>query len=96
MSDNKVSGLEVVSFLVSLSPDHVYPPGGFSLNTVNLVKPVHASDNFRSSSAFQLSSICFSTNTFLDVSVVLVTSKNFGGIGNESSLSTNSLTLGST
>ena len=36
---------EKLFFLVSLTPDHVFPSGGFSLNTMNLVKPVHASDN---------------------------------------------------
>ena len=35
-----VFGLKVVCFLVSLSPDHVYPSGAFSLY-VNLVKPRH-------------------------------------------------------
>ena len=45
MSGHTLSGLEVVCFLVSLSPDHENPSGGFSFNTMNLVKPVHASDN---------------------------------------------------
>ena len=53
MSDHTLSGLEVVCFLVSLSPDHVYPSGGLSFNEINLVKPVHASDNSRSPSTFQ-------------------------------------------
>ena len=52
ISNNTLSGLEVAYFLVSLSRDHVYPSGGFSFNTMNLVKPVHASDNSRSSSTF--------------------------------------------
>ena len=46
-------GLEVVCFLVSLHPDHVYPSGGLSFNKMNLVKPVHASDNSLSPSMFQ-------------------------------------------
>ena len=74
ISGHRVSGLEVVCFLVSLLPDHVYPSGGFSLRIVNLVKPVHASDNSQSPSTFQLASICFSNSTSKDVSVVLVTS----------------------
>ena len=45
--------LEVVCVLVSLLPDHVYPSGGFSLNTANLAKPVHLADNSRSPSTFQ-------------------------------------------
>ena len=54
ISGHKVSGLEVVCcFLVSHSPDHENLSGGFSSNTVNLVKPVHVSDNSRSPSTFQ-------------------------------------------
>ena len=34
-------------------PDHVYPSGGFSSKKVNIVKPVHVSDNSRSLSTFQ-------------------------------------------
>ena len=67
---------------------HVYPSGGFSLDTVNLVKPVHASDNSRSPSTFQKSSTCFSNDISKDVSVVLVTSMYRSGIGNDSSLGT--------
>ena len=52
-SVHTLSGLEVVCFLVSLHPDHVYPSGGLSLIVVNLVKPVHASDNSLSPSTFQ-------------------------------------------
>ena len=53
ISGHTLSGLEVVCFLVSLSPDHVYPSGCLSFNKMNLVKPVHASDNSRSPSTFQ-------------------------------------------
>ena len=53
MSGHNLSGCEVDCFLVSLFPDHVYPPGGISLNIVNLKKPVHVSDNSRSPSTFQ-------------------------------------------
>ena len=53
ISGHTLSGLEVVCYLVSLSPDHENPSGGFSFNTVNLVKPVHASDNSLSPSTFQ-------------------------------------------
>ena len=57
MHQTYVSGLEVVWFLVSLLPDYVYPSGGFSFNMENLVKPVHVSDNSRSPSTFQQSSM---------------------------------------
>ena len=40
-------------FLVSLHPDHVYQSGGLSFNKMNLVKPVHASDNSFSPLTFQ-------------------------------------------
>ena len=53
ISGHKVSGLDVVHFLVSLSPDQVYPSGGFSLYKVNLARPVHASDNSRSPATFE-------------------------------------------
>ena len=87
---------EVVCFLVSLLLDHVYPSSGLSLNKVNLVKPVHTSDNSLCPSAFQQSSIGFSNNTSIDVYVALVTSMYFTGKGNISSFSMYSLTLGST
>ena len=44
-SGHTLSGREVVGFLVSLHPGHVYLSGGLSFNKMNLVKPVHASDN---------------------------------------------------
>ena len=50
---HKVSGLEVVCFLVSLHPDHVHPSDGFSYIIVNLVEPIHESDNSPSRSTFQ-------------------------------------------
>ena len=53
ISANNLSGLVVVCFLVSLRPDHVCPFGGLSLNIVNLLKPVHVSDNSRPPSTFQ-------------------------------------------
>ena len=40
ISGHNYSGLEVVCFLVSLSPDHVHPSGGFSFNIVNLENPL--------------------------------------------------------
>ena len=52
MSGHTLSGLEVVSFLVCVHPDHVYPSGGLSFKK-NLVKPVHASDNSHSPSTSQ-------------------------------------------
>ena len=78
-------------------PDHEDPSGGsFSLNIVNLAKPVHVSDNSRSPSTFQQSSMFLSNNTSKHVSVALVTSIYFSEQGNDSSLGTCSLTLGST
>ena len=53
ISGHTLSGLEVVCFLVSLTPDHVYRSGGLSFNKMNLVKPIHASDNSFSPSTFQ-------------------------------------------
>ena len=61
ISGHKETGLEVVCFLVTLLLDHVYPSGGSSINKVNLVKPVDISDNSRSPSTFQKSSIFFSS-----------------------------------
>ena len=57
ISGNTLSGFEVVCFLASLLPEHVYPSRGLSFNKMNLLKPVHASDNFLSPSTFQKSSI---------------------------------------
>ena len=67
ISGHTVSGLEVVCFLVSLSPDHVYPSGGLSFNEMNLVKPVHASDNFSFSIHVPVIINIFSNNTSSDV-----------------------------
>ena len=53
ISGHRLSGLEVVCFLVNLSPDHENPSGGLSFNKMNLVKPVHASVNSLSPSTFQ-------------------------------------------
>ena len=53
ISGHTLSGLEVVSSLVRLLQHHVYPSGGLSFNKVNLVNPVHASDNSLSPSMFQ-------------------------------------------
>ena len=52
-SGHTLSGLEVACFLVRLSPNHENPSGGLSFNKINLVKPVHASDNSLSPSTFQ-------------------------------------------
>ena len=62
ISGHTLSGLEVVCFLVSLLPDHENLSGGLSFNKMNLVKPVHASDNSLSPSTVQKSSMCFSSN----------------------------------
>ena len=88
ISGHTFSRRDVVCFLVSLSPDHVYPSGGLSLNKKNLLKLVHASDNSFSPSTFQQSSRFFSNNTSIDENVVLVTSMYFNGVGNDSSLGT--------
>ena len=85
ISGHTLSGLEVVCFLVSLDPKHVYPSGDLSFSKLNIVKPVHASDNSLSALLFQQSAIGFSNNTSSDVCVVLVTSMYFNGIGNDSS-----------
>ena len=53
ISGHTLSGLEVVCFLAILHPDQVYPSGVLSFNKINLVKPVHASDNSFSPSTFQ-------------------------------------------
>ena len=95
ISGFRESGLDVVCFLVSLSRDQVYNSGGVSFNIVNLVKRVHVSDSSRSPSTFQQSSILFSSTTSTDVLVALVASIYFSGIGNDASLGTYSLTLGS-
>ena len=97
ISGHTLPSLEVVCFLVSKSP-----PGPCLsvrwpfVQQMNLVKPVHASDNSLSPSTSQSSSIFFSNNTSCDVCVVLATSMYFNGIGFDSSLGMYSLTLGST
>ena len=53
ISDHTLSGQEVVCFLVSLYLDHEHPLRALSFNKTNLVKPVHASDNFLSPTTFQ-------------------------------------------
>ena len=45
--------LKLFVSIVSLLPDHVHPSGGLSFNRINLVKPVHASDNSPCPSTFQ-------------------------------------------
>ena len=59
ISGHTLSGLEVVCFHVSLSPDHVYPSGGLTFNKIHLVRPVLASDKSLLPSTFHWSSICF-------------------------------------
>ena len=53
ISGHTLSGLEVVCFLVNLPADHVNPSGGLSFYKMNLVQPVHASDNSLSPSTFK-------------------------------------------
>ena len=81
-----MSGLEVVYFLVSLPRTMYIHAVVFSFNTVNLVKPVHISDNSRSPSSI----------TSNDALVGLATSMYFSRKGNDSSRGTYSFTLGST
>ena len=52
ISGHMPSGREVFCFLVGFLLDHVYPSSGLSFSKMNLVKPVHASDN-SSPSTFQ-------------------------------------------
>ena len=73
-SDHKWSGLDVAGRLVSLLPDHIYPSGGFSSNTLNWVKPVQESDKSLDPSIFQKSSMRRSCLTSKFVVVVLDTS----------------------
>ena len=94
-SGHEWSGLDVACRFVSLSPDHMYPSGGFLLNRVNWVKPVQESDKSLDPSIFQQSSMRLSCVTSKFVCVVLETSMYFSGIGNDSSLGEWSLTLGS-
>ena len=81
-------------FLIRFFPDRAHPSGGFSIKKMNLVKPVHACDKSLSPSTFQWSSTCLCDITSKVVSVVLVTSMIFSGIGNHSSVGTYSLTRG--
>ena len=80
ISGHTSSGREVVCFLVSLSPDHVYPSGALSFSRTNLVNLVHVSADSLSPSTIQSSSIFFPNNTSSDVYVDLVTSMYFIGI----------------
>ena len=70
ISGHTLSGLEVVCFLVGLPRTMYIGQGALSFNKMNLVKPVHASDNSLSINV----PICFSDITSKVVSVVLVTS----------------------
>ena len=62
-------------------------------NIVNLVKPVHISDNSRSPVTFHFSTMFFSSITSNDVLVALVTSMYSSGTENGASLGTYNLTL---
>ena len=53
----------VAWFVVSISPDHKNPVGGFSFNNVSFVNPVQESDKLRFACTFQKSSVRFSCNT---------------------------------
>ena len=89
------SGCGLVFLSVFSQTMYIHPSGGFSSNTVNLVTlstyltilDLHQRSN---------SHRYFSSITSKDVFVVLVTSMYFSGIGNDASLGTYSLTLGST
>ena len=77
-------------------PDHVTRLGGFPSNMVNRVKPVYATDRSRSPSILQQSSMWRPGITSKVVLAALATSIYRNGIGNDSSLGTQSVTLGST
>ena len=95
VSGHNLSGLEVVCFLVSLSPDHVFPSGGFFqfCEFCESGPPI-----WQFTTSIQVSVIIniFSSITSSDVWVCLVTSKNFSGMGNDSSFGMYNLTLGCT
>ena len=65
-----------------VSSDHVYPSGGLSFNKVNLVQPVHASDDSLSPLHSSDHQYVSSNKMSNDVWVVLVPSMYFSGIGN--------------
>ena len=97
VSGHKFSGLWwLLEFLVSRTPSHRFPFGGFSYSGVNFVNPVRESDKLRSTSTFQESSVRLPCNTSKFVCVVLVTSTYFSGSGNVPSFGTWSWTRGST
>ena len=93
ISGHEQSGLVVAWILVKRSSEHTYPGGGFSINNVSCVNAVH--DSGRVPSTFQRSLTRFSCNTSRFVWVVLVTSKYFSEIGNDSSFGTWRWTQGS-
>ena len=87
ISGHTLSGLEVVCFFISLTPDHENHSGGLLFNRMNLVKLVHASDN----------SLSIPVSVIIDQ--VMYGSGNvdvLSGTGNDCSLGMFSLTLGST
>ena len=79
-SGHKWCGLDV-NCRGSVSPDHIYPSGGFSSNRIKWVKPVQESDKSLDPSSMRRSCL---TSKF--VCVVLETSMYFCGRGNGSSL----------
>ena len=80
-SGHMLSGRNVVWIVVSLSPDHMYPFGGVTFSSINLVKPVHESNRLLFPSTSEQSSIRFSCATSRSVWVDLITSIYFSGIG---------------
>ena len=93
ISGHEHSGLVVAWIFAKRSSEHTYPGGGFSINNVSFASPVHDSDKVPST--FQKSLTLFSCNTSRFVWVVLVTSKCFSEIGNDSSFGTWRWTRGS-
>ena len=96
ISGHTSSGREVVYFLVSLLLDQVYPSGGLSFNRINLVRLVHASDNFSFSIHVPVIINMFSVHTSNNVRVVLETSMYVIGTRNDSLFGNYILTRGST
>ena len=95
ISGRTLSGREVVCFLVILSPDHVYPSGGWSQISISF----KVSKNFSHMGShhhmvrrhfIQQRKYCDLQHVFpttsSDVCVVLVASMYLSGMGNDSSL----------
>ena len=85
ISGHKSSGLVVAWICVRRSPDHMCPGGGFFFNNLTFVSPVHEPDKVRRSKHRWYAFSCITSRC---VCVFLGKSKNFRGIGNDSSFGT--------